>query len=265
MRKTIFFLAVFAISIGCSQNTANFRIIQEHWTINNSWKSTQKKCLLQDVEFREKDSYWLKKKYKKNIYLQPRNAESYFLYGRLLGLLKKPNAAINYFHQALNYDSEYLWALYSIGILHLKEDARLQAQIFLQRCVDLNFQFTPGLVALAKLKINNNKQQALYLLFCAETFSPKNADIKQHIANVFVLTEQYDKALAKYKEIERISPNNAAVLNEWGKLLVKLKKYKAALLVMNKLNELLPENKKFAMEKTISLIKHLMKKNRGIE
>lgn len=251
--------------MGCSQNAANFELIQENWTKNSSWKSTEKKCLLQDAEFREKDAYWLKKKYKKNIYLQPYNAESYFLYGRLLGLLKKPNAAINYFHQALNYDSEYLWALYSIGILHLKEDAHLQAQIFLQRCIDLDFQFTPGLVALAKLKIKNNKQQALYLLFCAETFSPKDVEIKQHIANVFALLKQYDKALVKYREIDKISPNNVVALNEWGKLLVKLKKYKAALLVMDKLHKLLPENKKFAMEKTISLVRHLMKQDRGIE
>ncbi|WP_372366251.1 tetratricopeptide repeat protein [Candidatus Uabimicrobium sp. HlEnr_7] len=251
---------LFTSCLGCSTPTVDFKTVQGKWQISNSWQNIKSKCLLQDALYKEKDSYWLKKKYKKNIYLQPNEAEHYFLYGRLLGLLEKPNVAMSFFHQALERDPEYLWALYSIGVLHLKKKSHLTAQMFLQRSIDIHFQFTPSLVALAKLKIRKNKSEALYLLFCAEVFSPKNIEIKQHIANVLALFNRYEESLAKYNEMHKISPKNTTVLNEWSKLLIKLKNYNAALPKLKKLHKLLPQNKKRAMEKTISLIMHLMNK-----
>lgn len=266
IKKNIIFvfsqIIIIFVSLGCeNKDIIQAKDLKQQIMLPSDWQKVEKKSNLQDFEFKQQDAYWLIKKYKKNMYIDNKNPQSYFLYGRLLGLFNQPNEALVFFYRALEQDPEYIWSFYSIGILYFRKNATLQAQIFLQKCLDLDFSFTPALVALAKIKLQKNPAETLILLQKAEKLSPENLEIKHHIANVFSIQKKYDIALSKYEECHKISQKNIDILNDWSKLLIKLKRYEEALKMLKKIYMLLPRNKKNGMHKTISLIRNLIKED----
>src|SRR5579872_263710 len=120
--------------------------------------------------------------------------------------------AIEHLTRAVTIYPQYAAAWNNLGAAYAHTGDRAHEQEALEKAVSLNDHLAPAFVNLAKLAIaDRNMGRAETLLDKASTADPANAQTLTLLANVELLQQHYDQAIATCRKVHSLAGSHAVV------------------------------------------------------
>lgn len=153
------------------------------------------------------------------VQLDPKNAQSHILMGRVRWAGGDPDAAEKAFSEALKLDPQSAESIYSLGSL-LSAKSPEKARALLQRFLDSNpDSAAEALYQIAKLDLQTGKvDDAIKRLKKAIELEPEATPLRFTLAQTYELQRSTDAALGQYLEILKLEPANAALIDHIGEI-----------------------------------------------
>ena len=184
------------------------------------------------------------------------NTDAYVYYNQGKGYLQKYwdtrniDNAIRFFHQALNSDSQYVYAFAGLGEAFIKKYRKEKntslidsALMFSKHAEKLNdnlpeVNITSGIIS----NETGNYKDAILSFNKAIEYDKYNSDAYNGLAESYLALNLYDKAEATYKTAIELKPSYWVGYNYLGAFYYSQGKFNKALEQFNKVVELTPDN-----------------------
>ncbi|MEK7859124.1 MAG: tetratricopeptide repeat protein [Elusimicrobiota bacterium] len=153
------------------------------------------------------------------VELDPKNAQSFILMGRVRWAGGDPEAAEKAFQEALKLDPQSAESIFSLGNL-LSAKSPEKARALLQRFLDSNpDSAAEALYQISKLDLQAGKLgDAIDRLKKAIELEPEATTLRFTLAQTYELQQSTDAALGQYLEILKLEPGNAALIDHIGEI-----------------------------------------------
>ncbi len=139
----------------------------------------------------------------------PSNPEPLFFLGALEEQRGNPEKAIDYYADAIRFDSSYVAAYNNLGAIYLDQKKLNEAEKMFRSAITWNPNFMEGLYNLFQvLELQKKQDEAFRYLEKAYELNPDNAEITLSIAYRYTLRNRTPEAIRALQHLLALEPSN---------------------------------------------------------
>jgi len=185
--------------------------------------------------FQNKNLADAKKLLKELLSINPKHAESWFLFALIADEELLPQDAINYLEIALKIDPNNLKYIYTLGDIYyaneyLIEGVKLFESIIIASPNDHNAYYNLAAFQQKQKKYDKSLESYQKVLELDEN----NVNAIYNIGNILIDTKDYFNAVEYFKRVIEFQPNSDDAMNNLGFLNMELGDYEQAIIYLNK-------------------------------